>query len=145
MGIENTRRPLTLLLCPLLLAALNLAAAQCIAAEPFLILSQNMHRLFDDIDDGNNEKVLSKAAFRARVTQAARKFSEDFSLPQIIALQEIENVNVVQQIAAEIRQHYATDYRVVLIPGQDISSINLAFMVQDDIEIRKTQQLFREH
>jgi endonuclease/exonuclease/phosphatase family metal-dependent hydrolase len=144
MGIENTRRLLKHLLCPLLLAVLNLAAAQCAAAEPFLVLSQNMNRLFDDIDDGNNEKILSKAAFRARITQAAHKFSRDFALPQVIALQEVENVNVVQQIAAQMRQHYATDYRVVLIPGQDISAINLAFMVQADIEIRKTQQLFRE-
>ncbi len=144
MGNENTRRPLKHLLCPLLLATLNLAAPQSAAVEPFTILSQNMNRLFDDIDDGNGEKILSKTVFRARVAQAARKFSQDFLLPQVIALQEVENENVLQQIAAEIRQHYATDYRVVLIPGQDISSINLAFMVQARVEIRKTAQLFRE-
>jgi endonuclease/exonuclease/phosphatase family metal-dependent hydrolase len=52
---------------------------------------------------------------------------------------------VLRQIAAEIRRHYATDYRLLLVRGQDYSIINLAFLVQSDVEIRKTQQLFREH
>jgi hypothetical protein len=144
MGNKNTRRSLKHLLCPLLLATLNLAAPQSAAVEPFTILSQNMNRLFDDIDNGNGEKILSKTVFRTRIAQAARKFSEDYSLPQVIALQEVENENVLRQIAAEIRQHYATDYQLVFIQGQDFSTINLAFMVQARVEIRKTEQLFRE-
>jgi hypothetical protein len=75
---ENTRRPLKHLLCPLLLATLNLVAPQSAAVEPFTILSQNMNRLFDDIDDGNGEKILSKTVFRARVAQTALIFSQDF-------------------------------------------------------------------
>jgi len=144
MDIDARRRRLKQLARAWLLVLMILVIPQPAAAESFTILSQNMNRLFDDVDDGNNEKILSKTAFRARVVQAARKFSENFSLPRVIALQEVENVNVVRQIATEIRRHYATDYRVVLIPGQDISAINLAFMVQADVEIRKTRQLFRE-
>ena len=48
MGNKDTRRSLKHLLCPLLLATLNLAAPQSAAVEPFTILSQNMNRLFDD-------------------------------------------------------------------------------------------------
>jgi endonuclease/exonuclease/phosphatase family metal-dependent hydrolase len=104
-----------------------------------------MNRLFDDIDDGNHAEILSRTDFRTRIAQAARKFSEDFALPRVIALQEVENVNVLQQIAAEIRQHYATDYRPLLVQGQDYSTINLGFLVRTDVEIRHPQQLFREH
>ena len=142
MGINNPRSQLGLPFRFGMLAALMLAMLQPAWAEPFVILSQNMNRLFDDIDNGNNEKVLTTATFRKRVAQAAQKFAEDFTLPQVIALQEVENENVVQQIAELLNQHYATDYRVVLIPGQDISSINLAFMVQGNVKITKTDQLF---
>jgi endonuclease/exonuclease/phosphatase family metal-dependent hydrolase len=142
MGIQNPRHRLSLALRPLLLAVLILAALQPASAEPFIILSQNMNRLFDDIDDGNREKVLSKSEFLRRVSQAARKFSEDYSMPQIIALQEVENLNVLQQIATQIREQHEIDYQLVLLPGQDPSGINLGFMVQSGIVIRTRQQLF---
>jgi endonuclease/exonuclease/phosphatase family metal-dependent hydrolase len=144
MGIQNSRHRLSLVLRPLLLAALILAALQPASAAPFIILSQNMNRLFDDIDDGNREKVLSRTEFRRRVVQAVRKFAEDYSMPQIIALQEVENLNVLQQIAAQIREQHEVDYQLVLLPGQDPSGINLGFMVQSGIVIRTQQQLFRD-
>jgi len=144
MDSQNPRYRLSYLLGPLLLALLILAASQPASAEPFVILSQNMNRLFDDIDNGNREKVLSKTEFRRRVSQAARKFAEDYSMPHVIALQEVENLNVLQQIAAEIRQHHEIDYQPVLLPGQDPSGINLGFMLQSGVVIRKRQQLFRE-
>jgi endonuclease/exonuclease/phosphatase family metal-dependent hydrolase len=144
MGIQYPRRRLSFTLRPLLLAALILAALQPASAEPFIILSQNMNRLFDNIDDGNREKVLSETEFRRRVIQAARKFAEDYSMPQVIALQEVENLNVLQQIAAQIREQHDVDYQLVLLPGQDPSGINLGFMVQSGVTIRKRQQLFRE-
>ncbi len=36
-------------------------------ADSFRVLSQNMDRLFDNIDDGNNEQVLPGNRFRQRV------------------------------------------------------------------------------
>ena len=44
--------------------------------------------------------------FQQRVKNAAKKFGDDFGLPHIIALQEVENLYVLQQIAAEIRDRY---------------------------------------
>ena len=134
MDIQNSRRRLSFVLRPLLLAALILAALQPASAEPFIILSQNMNRLFDDIDDGNREKILSSTEFRRRVLQAVHKFTEDYSMPQIIALQEVENLNVLQQIAAQIREQHEIDYQLVLLPGHDPSGINLGFMVQSGID-----------
>ena len=144
MDIQNSRRRLSFVLRPLLLAALLLAALQPASAEPLIILSQNMNRLFDDIDDGNREKILSRTEFRRRVVEAVRKFAENYSMPQIIALQEVENLNVLQQIAARIREQHEIDYQLVLLPGQDPSGINLGFMVQSGIVIRNRQQLFRD-
>ena len=142
MGYQDTGRQLSGLSRRFLILLLVLTAP-AVNAESLRILSQNMNRLFDDIDNGNNERILSRNRFQQRVKKAAGKFGDDFRLPHIIALQEVENLNVLRQIAAEIRRRYSTDYHPVLIPGQDVSSINLAFLVRQDVEIRKAAQLFR--
>ncbi len=142
MEVNHSRnRPVVerLTVCSLLLIACT--AAQ---AETFSVLSQNMNRLFDDIDDGNQEQVLSSKHFRDRIDRAVDKIADDFALPQVIALQEVENLNVLQQIADGIHRRHAIDYRAILHPGQDISAINLGFLVQSSVTIRKSQQLFRE-
>lgn len=126
----------------LLIACALLPAAQ---ADSFSIVSQNMNRLFDDIDDGNREQVVATKIFRARVERAVDKFADDFALPQVIALQEVENLNVLRLIAAGIRRRHAIDYQAILISGQDFSSLNLGFLVQPGVTIRKSQQLFRDH
>jgi len=141
MGIRAARHPLTGLVYTLLL--LTLTAGQPAGAEAFSVLSQNMNRLFDDIDDGNQENILASAEFRRRISAAVRKFAVEYALPHVIALQEVENLNVLRQIAAGIRRQSAIDYQPVLIPGQDISSINLAYLVRGDVTIRNFSQLFR--
>ncbi len=123
----------------ILLLALVATAVQ---AEPLRVLTQNMNRFFDDVDNGNKEKVLSRKRFRQRVDAAARKFGDHFELPHVIALQEVENLNVLTQIAAEIRDRYDARYRPVLIPGQDPSGINLGYLLRHGVEIRKVDQLF---
>jgi len=125
----------------ILLLALFMTAVQ---AEPLRVLTQNMNRFFDDVDDGNNEKILPGGRFRQRVKAAARKFGDHFGLPHVIALQEVENLRVLGEIAQEIRRHYAVRYRLILIPGQDPSGINLGFLVRYGVEIRKVDQLFRD-
>ncbi len=81
------------------------------------MLTQNMDRLFDNVDDGNNEEILSRGRFRKKVKSAAKKFGKHFGLPHIIALQEVENLYVLQQIATEIRHRYQARYRIILLPG----------------------------
>lgn len=142
MGCPYPRRPLGALSSRILILLLVLAAP-AVHAESLRILSQNMNRLFDDIDDGNNEPVLSHGRFQQRVKNAAGKFGDEFELPHIIALQEIENSNVLRRIATEIRKRYSEIYRPVLITGNDVSGINLAFLVRQDVEIKKIEQLFR--
>jgi endonuclease/exonuclease/phosphatase family metal-dependent hydrolase len=141
MGIDHSRRRRLVYPVPLLLLALAVTATA--QAEPFAILSQNMNRLFDDVDDGNRETVLPGAVFRGRVEDAATRFAVDFGMPHIIALQEVENQHVLRRIAARIRQRHGVDYQTVLISGQDLSSINTGFLVREGVQIRRVEQLFR--
>lgn len=127
---------------PLLLALLLFGGSS--AAASLSVLTQNMDRFFDDIDDGNREKILSPGRFRQRVETAAMKFAETYGLPHIIALQEVENVNVLQTIAAEIERRYRVAYRPLLIPGHDPSGINLAYLLRGEIRVLKVEQLFAD-
>ena len=131
------RRRLALLLCIVLTAPAG-------AAEPLRILTQNMNRLFDDVDDGNRETVLATPRFEQRVVIAAERLGGYFDLPHIVALQEVENLNVLDRIAAEIEARYAVRYRRVLLPGHDVSGINLGYLVRTGVEIRRVEQLFRD-
>lgn len=128
--------------CGLILPPLLSGPAQ--AGEQLYVLSQNMNRLFDDVDDGNNEKRLSPKRFRQRVAAAAEKLANRFGLPHIVALQEIENLNVLNRIAAAIEKTHAIRYRSILLQGNDVSGINIGFLVHPDIEVRRVEQLFRE-
>lgn len=145
MGRKDPRRPLNpgkkSSLFPIL--ALLLFSG-CASAEPLRVLTQNLNRFFDDVDDGMQEKVLSQKRFGQRVRTAAKKFGETYGLPQIIALQEVENLNVLNRIAAEIERRYNVRYRPILLPGHDPSAINLAYLVRHAVEIRKVEQLFRD-
>ena len=146
MGRTGSRRavdPALLAVCGLIL--LLLAAPGAGAADSLRILSQNMNRLFDDVDNGNREKRLTRKRFRERVSMAATRFGQDYGLPHIIALQEIENRNVLAQIAAEIERRHGTRYRVLTLPGNDVSGINLGFLVREDLTVRKLEQLFEGH
>jgi hypothetical protein len=141
MGFPNTNLLLNRL-NPWTLVLLLALVAPVASADSIRVLSQNMDRLFDNIDDGNNEQVVSQNRFRKRVKYAAKKFGDHFGLPHIIALQEVENLNVLQQIATEIWNRYQARYRPILIPGQDVSGINLAYLVRFGVEIKKVDQLF---
>lgn len=143
MGRADTLQPLIpgKTLCRILLLSLALIATTA-QAESLHVLTQNMNRLFDNIDDGNNEKRLSSGRFRQRVKAAAKKFGDRFGLPQVIALQEVENLNVLANIAAEIKNRYNVRYRPILVPGHDPSGINLGYLVRYGVDIKKVDQLF---
>ncbi|MFV2031396.1 MAG: hypothetical protein ACC663_02775 [Gammaproteobacteria bacterium] len=113
-----------------------------VAGGSLRILSQNMNRLFDSIDDGRNEKIVSEQKFRQRVNTAAGKITGQFGMPDIIALQEVENLNVLEQISSQVQKASGIQYQSVIREGNDISSINLAFLIRPKVEIRDVRQLF---
>ena len=51
---------------------------------------------------------------------------------------------MLERLAADLRQRYATEYRAVLLPGQDPSGIDVGFLLHADLEIGAYGQLFRD-
>jgi endonuclease/exonuclease/phosphatase family metal-dependent hydrolase len=102
-----------------------------------------MNRFFDNVDDGKKEKVLSKAKFVRKVEIASSKIISQFDLPDILALQEIENRNVLSNIARLINARSGVRYQVVLLEGNDVSTINVAYLIRQKIKIKSVSQLFK--
>ena len=138
-GSRGAVRLSALVCCSLLLLPLLALPAD---GATLRVATQNLNRLFDDVDDGNNEKRLSRAQFTRRVESAAEKFGGEFGLPHIIALQEVENLNVLRHIAAAIERRFGANYQALLIEGNDVSGIDVGFLVHAAVEVRGVEQLF---
>jgi len=119
--------------------------SQAMASGSFRIVSQNMNRLFDDIDNGQYyETVLSTKEFQKKVTLAAQNFVIDLKLPDIIALQEVENINTLNQVIRQIWQISNVRYKGVLKEGNDISGIDVGFLIKPEYRVKLVKQLFKE-
>ncbi len=113
-------------------------------AESLTILSQNANRLFDDIDDGNKERVISTAQFNAKINRLSRLIGQQYELPQVIALQEVENANVLTRLSGELKRVHGIRYNPVLVQGHDTSGINVGFLIHPDWRITQRSQLLRQ-
>ena len=128
----------------LILTCLTLILSSPIyAAETIRIASQNMNRFFDNIDNGKNEKISSETEFYAKVEIAATTIIEQFSRPDIIALQEVENANVLSSVASAVRNRSGAQYQSLLLDGNDVSAINSGFLVKRTVKIKSVEQLFK--
>ncbi len=126
---------------------LTLCLALCLplpAGAELRIATQNLNRLFDNVNDGLREKVVSAKQISKRISIAADRIGGRLGLPQLLALQEVENLRVLDRLARLIEQRYGVTYRGLLLAGHDVSGINLGYLVRDDVDIRRIEQLFRD-
>lgn len=101
------------------------------------IASLNCERFFDSVDDpGVADTVLSDADFSARKAKLVRFVLTTLHAPDVIALQEIENLRVLQEVAGEInsvaRENGLPDpgYEAYLEEGTDPGGIDTGFLVK---------------
>jgi endonuclease/exonuclease/phosphatase family metal-dependent hydrolase len=113
------------------------------AGESIRIASQNMYRFFDNIDNGRKEIIFSDRRFHAKLKTAANTIIERLFLPDILALQEVENRNVLSKIATAVLERTGTQYQVVLVDGNDVSAINIGFLIKRSFTIKSVKQLFK--
>ncbi|MFT5810222.1 MAG: putative extracellular nuclease [Rubritalea sp.] len=123
----------------------TILAGQALASDSFRIVSQNMHRLFDDVDNGKKyEVVLPTKKFHKKTTLAAQKIITDFELPDILALQEIENINTLNQLIHRIQKTSGVQYKAVLKEGNDLSGMDIGFLIKSEYQVKSVKQLFKK-
>lgn len=106
------------------------------------IVSQNLNRFFDDRDDGNKGPQLSHKRYQQRLAQLANKIALDFQFADVIALQEVENKSILQQLSRRLKTRHGQDYQPILIEGNDISGMDVGYLVKKSFHIRGVKPLF---
>jgi len=112
------------------------------APGEFTVASQNMLRLFDDQDDpATGEPVLTPAEFQDALAKFSLHFRGTMDAPDIIAFQEVENLNVLQSLAARIQaDDPSLVYTANLIEGNDVGGIDVGFLTRDTVQVNSVAQ-----
>lgn len=110
------------------------------ASGELAVATQNLHRFFDDVDDGGGPRVDS-AEYRRRLRQLARQVDEVLRRPAVLAIQEAEHEKALADLAAELRARTGQRWQPVLREGADPGGIDVGFLVRADWQVRAVEQL----
>lgn len=104
-------------------------------AQPgeFRIASQNLHRLFDAVDDGRGE-TLSPARYQAKLAQLSAQIVDILRSPDVLAVQEAENLRVLEALAHTVQARGGPAYRALLLEGHDVGGIDVGFLLRADLQ-----------
>lgn len=104
------------------------------ASDEMTVATQNLWRLFDDVDDGG--QVLASDQYQLKLGKLARQIVEVLQLPDIVAVQEVESRDVLAALAATVAgQTGKPAYQAIVVEGQDPGGIDVGFLVRPDWKI----------
>jgi predicted extracellular nuclease len=107
------------------------------------IATQNLERLFDDEAGGRGEVVTSEH-YRQKLGQLAAQVIEVLRSPDVLAVQEAENIKVLEDLATEIAARKGAAYRAFLLEGNDFGGIDVGFLLRRDIDVLSVDALLRQ-
>ena len=97
------------------------------------LASANLFRLFNDVDDPGSEdddQIADPMEYADRLLKLGKYFVDDLNSPHIIALQEIENLSVMNDLATAIANAGGPVYTAALTEGNDQGGIDVAYLYQ---------------
>lgn len=95
------------------------------------IATFNLKNLFDTLDDPlTADSILSEDEYRRRLRKRALAIQEVLAAPDLIALQEVENDQVLRDLLA--RPELTTTYDYLWIDGPDLRGIDNALLYQPE-------------
>ncbi|HKF43583.1 MAG TPA: lamin tail domain-containing protein [Thermoanaerobaculia bacterium] len=108
-------------------------AAPARAADQFTVACFNLERFFDTTDDPTVQDVaLTMAAFNNRLNKASLAIRNVLRTPDILGVEEMENLPTLQALATKINTDAAdpgVNYQAYLVEGNDIGGIDVGFLV----------------
>lgn len=101
------------------------------------IAAANIESLFDDVDDpGRREEVVTADAFQKRIGKVSIAVRDYLQLPDVFAVVEAENLNVLKKLATKINADTVAagkpdpKYEAYLFEGNDGRGIDNGFLVK---------------
>ncbi len=108
------------------------------------VASVNLFRLFNDVDDPGPEddgQVEDPLVYAARLAKISNYIRNDLGAPVIIALQEIENIDVLNDLATRIGNDGGPAYTAQLVEGNDVGGIDVGFLYTSAVSAAVFTQL----
>ena len=111
--------------------------------DEMTVASLNMFRHYDDIDDPlTQDDVVPTAEYLTRQTKFRRYILDVLRAPDILGVQEVENLDVLSALAADIQAADPTvAYTAYLVPGNNSFGMNVGYLVRDTVQSVTVTQL----
>ncbi|MEM9553937.1 MAG: lamin tail domain-containing protein [Acidobacteriota bacterium] len=133
--------PATLTVSPMT-QPLPVGPVRAASADEISIGTLNFFRFFDDVDDpGVDDTVVSTAEYDCRRSKFVAYIDQSMQYPDILAVQEVDNLNVLQDLAADILTAGGPSYQAELIDGNDVGGIDVGYLVSNDFTIDAVTQM----
>jgi predicted extracellular nuclease len=117
----------------------------------FTVGSQNVLRLFDLVNDPNVEdEVPTPQRYAERLSKLSLQIRGALKTPDVVVVQEAENLTVLQDVAARIDADQlaaalpALHYTPYLLEGNDIGGIDIGFLVRPTVQVDSVEQFGKD-
>ncbi len=117
----------------------------------FTVASFNMGRFFDTVNDpGTSDAVLTAAAFEKRLNKASLAIRNMMRTPDILGVQEVENLATLQALATRINADAVAaggvdpGYAAYLEEGNDPGGIDVGFLVRARVTAVVVEQVGKD-
>jgi len=112
------------------------------AAGELTVGSLNSFRLFNDVNDGIGEPVPTTQEYQDRLGKFSLYIREVLGAPDILAVQEVENLATLGDLATKIfADDPAVVYTAYLEEGNDVGGIDVGFLVRDTVAVNTVTQI----
>lgn len=108
------------------------------------VATQNLWRLFNDRKDGRETTVADAKEYRGRLAKVSLYVRDVMRSPDILAVQEVENLAVLGEVADRIAQDGGPRYSAWLEEGHDIGGIDSGFLVSPRVEVKSVTPLMAD-
>jgi predicted extracellular nuclease len=117
------------------------------------ISSFNIENFFDDEQNSDvaKETMLSKEYFQKRLNKASLAIRKVLSMPDVLGVEEVENLKVLKKLAAKINADAVASgladpkYEAYLEDGNDVRGIDSGFLVKSTkVKVIDTKQLAKD-
>jgi uncharacterized repeat protein (TIGR01451 family) len=103
------------------------------AGNEFTVASINLRRFFDTVDDPEDDVVMSPAGYATRLVKTSIAIRDHLRSPDIIAVQEVEKLAILNDLAARIVTDGGPQYGAYLVEGIDPEGLDVGVLVKTDL------------
>jgi hypothetical protein len=115
---------------------------QCLA-PPGTDLSGNVSGQRTALAAGADDTCPTASEYAARLSKWAMQICYVLKAPVVMDIEEIENLAVARDLADTVFDICATSYASYVMPGNDVSGINIGILVRDDVEVESVTQIYK--